>query len=398
MPPNDFLIHGNEIEIQNFDQILDTIKSELRMFKELSELSIIEININDLNLFLVEIESRGRIIFNLHNPVGNQYGAIIMEEMDRIVEDVVILIEKKIGASKEHIRDDILMAHRTYIRYTRIIVYVGLIIVFALLIGGFFYVRDITKPIHQLKLTTQKISNSAQLEETAVRSRDEIEDLANSFNQMINVLEKTTVNRKYFSTILNRMEDSLIITDAENRIKIVNQATLKLLGYTEEEIIGRAIGSITSLKDKDEKSGNIDALSAKGTEGNINNVYNTYYSKEGKPIPVSYTQSVISDSYGQSSGLILIAHSNSGIQHETNSIEEEDKNFKKIKTCGDIPLTKRELEIMRLIAKEYSNQEIAEKLFISVRTVETHRRNIMQKLHMNSVISLVHYAIQNRII
>jgi two-component system nitrate/nitrite response regulator NarL len=64
----------------------------------------------------------------------------------------------------------------------------------------------------------------------------------------------------------------------------------------------------------------------------------------------------------------------------------------------DIPLTKREIEIIQKIADDMSNQEIADKLHISLRTVETHRRNLMQKLNVNTVVALLKYAAQHNII
>lgn len=64
----------------------------------------------------------------------------------------------------------------------------------------------------------------------------------------------------------------------------------------------------------------------------------------------------------------------------------------------EVTLTKRETEIIKKIADELSNQEIAEELHISLRTVETHRRNIMQKLKVKSVVSLLKYASQHNII
>ena len=64
----------------------------------------------------------------------------------------------------------------------------------------------------------------------------------------------------------------------------------------------------------------------------------------------------------------------------------------------DIPLTKREIEIIQKIADDMSNQEIADELHISLRTVETHRRNLMQKLNVNTVVALLKYAAQHNII
>jgi len=61
-------------------------------------------------------------------------------------------------------------------------------------------------------------------------------------------------------------------------------------------------------------------------------------------------------------------------------------------------LTPRELEILKLIAEEKSNQEIANSLFISIRTVDTHRRNLLEKLQVKNTAGLVRYAIQQGIV
>lgn len=56
------------------------------------------------------------------------------------------------------------------------------------------------------------------------------------------------------------------------------------------------------------------------------------------------------------------------------------------------PLTDREIEVMRLIIKELTNKEIAAKLFISDRTVEVHRKNLLRKTKCNSTVGLIKYA------
>ncbi len=58
------------------------------------------------------------------------------------------------------------------------------------------------------------------------------------------------------------------------------------------------------------------------------------------------------------------------------------------------PLSEREREVMRLLALGHTNQEIAKMLYISVRTAETHRAHIMQKLRLSSRAELVRYAIE----
>jgi DNA-binding NarL/FixJ family response regulator len=59
------------------------------------------------------------------------------------------------------------------------------------------------------------------------------------------------------------------------------------------------------------------------------------------------------------------------------------------------PLSDREREVMRLLALGHTNQEIAKMLFISVRTAETHRAHIMQKLRLGTRAELVRYALDN---
>ena len=63
-----------------------------------------------------------------------------------------------------------------------------------------------------------------------------------------------------------------------------------------------------------------------------------------------------------------------------------------------VHITDRELEILELIVQEYTNQEIAEKLFISSRTVDAHRRNLLQKTGARNTAGLVKYAFQHNLI
>jgi DNA-binding NarL/FixJ family response regulator len=73
-----------------------------------------------------------------------------------------------------------------------------------------------------------------------------------------------------------------------------------------------------------------------------------------------------------------------------NTITIEDKQIDEI-------LSRRELEVLRLICKEYSNAEIADKLFLSVSTVETHRKNLIAKLGVNNTVGLVKFALRNNL-
>lgn len=72
---------------------------------------------------------------------------------------------------------------------------------------------------------------------------------------------------------------------------------------------------------------------------------------------------------------------------------EQEKQSPNIKE----PLTRRELEILRLICDGYSSKDISEKLFISINTVETHRKRILMKLNVKNSVGVVKYAMENNI-
>lgn len=61
-------------------------------------------------------------------------------------------------------------------------------------------------------------------------------------------------------------------------------------------------------------------------------------------------------------------------------------------------LTDREIEILKLISHEYSNAEIARQLYISERTVETHRKNIYRKTNTKTIVGLIKYAVERKLI
>lgn len=71
---------------------------------------------------------------------------------------------------------------------------------------------------------------------------------------------------------------------------------------------------------------------------------------------------------------------------------------KKLEQPEKPKLTERELEILKLISEEMSNAEIAETLFISERTVETHRKNMLRKTGNKTIVGLMKFAIEQQLI
>jgi len=87
-----------------------------------------------------------------------------------------------------------------------------------------------------------------------------------------------------------------------------------------------------------------------------------------------------------------------GVYFSREVLDEMTKAGERKKTADEVHLTLREIEIIRLIEKEYNNKQIADALFISERTVETHRKNIFRKTKTSGLIGLIKYAYENKLI
>jgi DNA-binding NarL/FixJ family response regulator len=74
------------------------------------------------------------------------------------------------------------------------------------------------------------------------------------------------------------------------------------------------------------------------------------------------------------------------------------KKFRSIDTVEKITFTDKEKEVLRMLCKGSSNNDIADKLFMSVRTVEGYRNKLLQKTGSANVINLVIYALKNKLV
>lgn len=76
----------------------------------------------------------------------------------------------------------------------------------------------------------------------------------------------------------------------------------------------------------------------------------------------------------------------------------DSKTDELIKNTVEEPLTEREIEVLKLITQEYSTSEIAKKLDLGNKTIESHRRNLYKKLRVKNVVGLAMYAVKNNIV
>ena len=90
--------------------------------------------------------------------------------------------------------------------------------------------------------------------------------------------------------------------------------------------------------------------------------------------------------------------SNGGIYFSEEVLLEMTRASERKKENTEARLTARETEIIQLIEKELTNKQMAERLFLSERTIETHRKNIFRKTNTSGIIALVKYAYEHRLI
>jgi DNA-binding NarL/FixJ family response regulator len=97
--------------------------------------------------------------------------------------------------------------------------------------------------------------------------------------------------------------------------------------------------------------------------------------------------------------LLALDNVSKGKNYFSEDIRNEHNTYQKIKKENEaINLTSRELDIIKCIANDMSNKQIADSLFISERTVETHRKNIFRKTGVHSAIGLIEFAKKRKII
>ncbi len=181
-----------------------------------------------------------------------------------------------------------------------VIIVISLVIGAALLISG-----SISVPIRALQKGTEIISGGNLDYKIEILAKNEIGQLADSFNTMTKDLQKTTVSRDYVDNIFRSMADILVVIDSDTMIRTVNQATVNLLGHSEDELRGKPFDMIIA-KDEEEllRRPGIEDLIKKYF---VSGIEKTYLSKTGEKIPVIFSCSVMQDDNGKIQGVVCVA-------------------------------------------------------------------------------------------
>ncbi len=179
----------------------------------------------------------------------------------------------------------------------------GMVIFFAVLGIAFFVRVALLKPLKKFSDVAMEIGRGEIGSFIEVRSKDEIGQLAASFNKMTKDLQKTTVSRDYLGNIIRHMTESLVVVDPDGNIITVNPKTLNILGYTEDELLGQPVRMI--FKEEELFKGmDIEKIIENDS---ISSVEKNYSAKDGEKIPVLFSRSVMRDDEGKILGTVYTA-------------------------------------------------------------------------------------------
>ena len=294
---NQYLINHEDIwaSVDNADRKLDDCREVLSLVHKKEVWEIVEFMFRSMK------ENVNLLINSQPENVDLQY--IISNQIFDLITKVELLINETVQEIDEYE----IMNRKVKVHGTITVDVIGTLLILLLAIGSFKFIRGLTRPIEQLVDATKKIGEGDRNLLVQVDSKDEFMQLADSFNSMLDALNKTSISEKYLSNILNNLYGALLVTDAEARIRSINAATSRMLNYEEPDLIGKEI----LLLFNEEKT---PMSSERKVETNLKEISKRIAKKtgmldrDGYEIPVFVTSVVLKNSKGDPEGMVVVGH------------------------------------------------------------------------------------------
>ncbi|BCA78880.1 ATP-binding protein [Desulfuromonas sp. AOP6] len=166
---------------------------------------------------------------------------------------------------------------------------------------GYLISHSLSLRLQKLKAAVADIGRGHLETAVPVDKNDEIGEVATAINLMARDLHHTLVSRRYVENILHSMMDMLLVFDSDLRIQVVNRSTVSLLGYPEEELIGRSFIDIVGTDFNEMISRNLFHA------GFVSNIELHFLGKSGKRIPVLFSAKVMRDDGRSVEGVVCAA-------------------------------------------------------------------------------------------
>jgi two-component system, cell cycle sensor histidine kinase and response regulator CckA len=253
----------------------------------------------------------------------HRYQLLVINELDKIIE----LTDVSRARTQEHIV-------KTLRNFLILSVVIGFILFCLFVVFSWFFINlKIIKPLFKLTQKIRQLGKGYVGVDIVVDSDDEIGEVAEQFNQMRIDLQQTTVSKDYLDDVIRSLTNMLILTDADGMVEKINRAAREILGYTNEDLLGK---SIDSLFVKDKSLIQLKDLFAKGF---ITNVEKTYLTKKGKEIPVLFSASTMLDEENNIYGIVTAAQDITklkSVQKKEELTRRELQQAQKLESVGQL--------------------------------------------------------------
>ena len=307
LPPSSYAIFGKKTDEDYFKMLVHKAEDDLRLCeKVLTSSHDLEL-LSEFKSTIHRVDSLGTLMFQFEKKQNQVEINKILVKINEEIETGIKTVDLLLSETKEEI-DEYLSFNNTVIKHSTItILTIGLIVALIILVGGWLFIRSLIRPINELVTTTNKISEGDRRAKVNVKTNDEFQFLADSFNKMVDKLEETTVSRNYLDNILKNMFDGLVVTDNQLKIRSVNKATSDLLGYEKSELIDKEIATLFDKDGGDKASEYYSEPDIDRQAFEINNM-DYLLSKSGIRIPVLLSCSILKNQNEESDGLIIVGH------------------------------------------------------------------------------------------
>jgi len=235
-------------------------------------------------------------------------------------------------------------------------------------IGGvvaYFLAGFISFPIKKITNAIGKVADGDLDTALTIKREDEIGALANSFNKMTQDLRKTTISKDYVDNIIGSMNDTLIVVDPQGKIRSVNRATCDLLGYAEDELVGKDIGLVVA---SEEPIFRMETNHSQHGRARLANHEVNYITKNARQIPMLLSEAVLRDKEERVIGIAGLARD---IEERKKAEEALRESEKRLRSLSSQLLTVQEEERRRLSAELHDELGQALVLFkINLRAIQ----------------------------
>lgn len=225
------------------------------------------------------------------------YGTLQVGYESKSVEDILVFINSQMTIN-------FVDAVNTLQRW----MIVFLMIILLIIVGTGTYIgRDVESSLKKLLAGTKEISTGNLSHQLNLKSRDEMQIIADSLNKMTNELREKTVSKAYLDNIIESMANMLIVLNPDFTIKSVNHATLNALNYKITDLVGYSFEKFVKTPDSVGEMRKRFLLDEFKKNYMLHNVETIYIKKNGDSLPVLFTSSVIYNEKKELESIICIA-------------------------------------------------------------------------------------------